>query len=47
MAASAGAPQQVSLPFGIHVSEGVLALTTAALFVTAVVLFAHGRRRSY
>jgi chitosanase len=47
MTASAGAPQQVALPFGIHVSEGVLALTTAALFVTAVVLFAHGRRRSY
>ena len=38
---------KLSLPGGIKVSESVLGLTTAALFVGAVVLFAHGRRRSY
>ncbi len=38
---------QLTLPGGIKVSESVLALTTAALFVGAIVLFAHGRRRSY
>ncbi len=33
--------------FGVTVPESVLALSTAGLFVLAIILFAHGRRKSY
>jgi chitosanase len=38
---------QIHLPFGITVPQSALALASAGLFVAAVVLFAHSRRRSY
>jgi hypothetical protein len=41
------AGHQLTLPFGIHVPEGALALSAAGLFVGAIMLFAFGRRRSY